>query len=520
MARTLIPRGIRPNSGQLDSQDRDLDLPTRSEGCATSFLPRDSLRTHPDRTPEASQAPGNQPKFDLTMSSATPPPKTRYAHSGDASIAYQIVGNGPRDLVFVPGFVSHLDLFWEVPASSRFFRRLASFARLILFDKRGTGLSDPVVGAPTLDERMDDVRAVMDAAGSEAASIFGVSEGGPLSLLFTATHPERVRHLIIFGSGPRFTPSADYPWSAPGLEHPLWGKSLEHWGEGRLVDIMAPSYADNARARELFARVERFGASPAMARDLLDLARQIDVRPILPSIQVPALILHRVRDGTLPVEGARYMAEHIPAARYIELPGDDHTPWLGDPDALLNEIEEFVTGSAADVDFDRVLATVLFTDIVDSTRLATEFGDRRWRDLLGQHDLIVRGQLDRFQGQERDKAGDGFLATFDRPTAAIHCASAISNAVQPLGVKIRAGLHTGECELVDDGVAGIAVHIGARVAAEAAADEILVSRTVKDLVAGSGVRFDDRGSHVLKGVEGEWQLFAVQPGRLDLSAPL
>lgn len=440
------------------------------------------------------------------------PPTTRYAQSGDVSIAYQVVGDGPRDLVFVPGFVSHLDLFWEVPASRRFFRRLSSFARLILFDKRGTGLSDPVVGAPTLDDRMDDVRAVMDAVGSESATIFGISEGGPLSLLFTATHPERVCQLVLFGSGPRFTRSADYPWSAPGLDNQLWGESLEHWGEGRLVDIMAPNYAEDRRARAMFARVERLGASPAMARSLLDLAREIDVRSILSSIQVPTLILHRENDRTLPVEGARYMADHIPGSKYEELPGDDHTPWLGDAEAVVTAVEGFVTGHTMEMDLDRVLATVLFTDIVDSTRLAVEHGDRRWRDLLSQHDAIVREHFDRFRGQERDKAGDGFLATFDRPAAAIRCASAITGAVHPLGIKIRAGLHTGECELSDDGVAGIAVHIGARVAAVARTDEVLVSRTVKDLVAGSGIVFTERGSYPLKGIDGEWQLFAVGRG--------
>ncbi len=425
------------------------------------------------------------------------------------SIAYQVTGDGLRDLVFVPGFVSHLDLFFEVPASARFFRRLASFARLIMFDKRGTGLSDPVANAPTLDHRMDDVRAVMDAAGSDHAAVFGVSEGGPLAVLFAATHPERTTHLVLFGSGPKFSRSADYPWAAPGLEIPLWGESLEHWGEGRLVDIMAPRYANNARARELFARVERLGASPAMAKDLLELARRIDVRSVLPTIRVPTLILHRAQDTTIPVEGSRYMAKRIPGAKYIELPGDDHTPWLGDADAVLAEVEQFVTGSQTVVDLDRVLATVLFTDIVGSTRLATKLGDRRWRELHAAHDVIVREQFGRFRGQEHDKIGDGFLATFDRPGAAIRCACAIADAVQTLGLEIRSGLHTGECELADDGISGIAVHIGARVAAEAGPSEVLVSRTVKDLVAGSGIGFTDRGSRALKGVEGEWQLFAA-----------
>jgi pimeloyl-ACP methyl ester carboxylesterase len=444
------------------------------------------------------------------MSNLSQPPQTRYARSGDASIAYQVCGEGPIDLVFIPGFVSHLDLFWEVPASARFFRRLASFSRLILFDKRGTGLSDPVAGAPTLDQRMDDVRAVMDATGSGNAAVFGISEGGPLGILFAATHPERVTHLILFGSGPTFSRSEDYPWAAPGLEIPFWGDSLEHWGEGRLVDIMAPNYASDPGARARFARLERLGASPAMARDLLDLARQIDVRSALPALRVPTLILHRAKDGTLPVEGSRYMAERVSTAQYLELPGDDHTPWLGDADAVLSEVEQFLTGSRTAVDLDRVLTTVLFTDISGSTKMASDLGDSRWRDLLAEHDVIVRRELKRFRGQERDKAGDGFFATFDRPAAAIRCAVAIGDALRPLGLEIRAGLHTGECELADDGgVAGIAVHIGARVAAEAGPNEVLVSRTVKDLIAGSGIDLGDRGLRDLKGVDGAWQLFEV-----------
>jgi pimeloyl-ACP methyl ester carboxylesterase len=436
-------------------------------------------------------------------------PKTQYARSGDVSIAYQVIGEGPFDLVFVPGWVSNLDLHWQNPLSTSFFHRLASFSRLILFDKRGTGLSDPFVGVPTLEQRMDDVRVVMDAAGSERAAIFGLSEGGPMSILFAATYPDRATHLVLCGTGPKMAWAPDYPWGWPDDGVAQFARFVDRWGEGASVELLAPDYADVEQAREQFGQFERTGASPSMARALIEALWQIDVRPVLSAIHVPTLIIHRTDELALPVGGARYMAGMIPGARLVEQPGRDHVPWLGDSGGLLDEVERFLTGTSGGAEPDRVLATLLFTDIVGSTERATALGDRRWRETLDRHDDIVRAQLASFRGQEVDKAGDGFLAHFDRPAAAIRCARSITDAVLPLGITIRAGLHTGECELRRDGLGGIAVHIGARVAAKADSNEVLVSRTVKDLVAGSGIDFVDRGVHTLKGVDGEWQLFAV-----------
>jgi len=436
-------------------------------------------------------------------------PRTQYARSGDVSIAYQVLGEGPFDLVFVPGWVSNMDINWQHPLSTSFFRRLATFCRLILFDKRGTGLSDPVVGVPTLEQRMDDVRIVMDATGSGRAAIFGLSEGGPMSILFAATYPDRATHLVLCGTGARTRWAPDYPW---GWQDDAIGKLsgvVDRWGEGESVELFAPDYADSAQAREQFGQFERTGASPSMARALIEALWQIDVRPVLSAIHVPTLIIHRTGELAMPVEGARYMARNIPGARLVEQPGRDHVPWLGDANGLLDEVQRFLTGTSGIAEPDRVLATLLFTDIVGSTERVTALGDRRWRETLDRHDEIVRAQLATFRGQEVDKAGDGFLAHFDRPAAAIRCARTITDAVRPLGITIRAGLHTGECELRRDGLGGIAVHIGARVAAKASSNEILVSRTVKDLVAGSGIDFVDRGVHALKGVDGEWQLFAV-----------
>jgi pimeloyl-ACP methyl ester carboxylesterase/class 3 adenylate cyclase len=436
-------------------------------------------------------------------------PQTRYAQSGDVNIAYQVVGTGPLDLVFVPGFVSHLDLQWADPRIARFFERLASFSRLILFDKRGTGLSDPVAGPAPLEDRMDDVRAVMDAAGSERAALFGLSEGGPMSVLFAATYPERTHALILCGTFP--TGITD-PHDNPGGQR--WADAFqaarsaaEHWGEGRTLAIFAPS-ADSERDRVGRGTFERSAASPKMAQTILDMLIETDVRDLLPSVRVPTLVLHRAEEF-VPVECARYMAENIPGAQLVVLPGMDHIPFYGDADGYAEEIEEFLTGARHAPPSDRILTTVMFTDIVASTERAAALGDARWRELLGRHDELMRAELERHQGREVKTMGDGFLATFDGPARGIRCARAIADRVRALDIELRAGLHTGECELVGEDIGGLAVNIGARIGALAGADEVLVSSTVKDLVVGSGISFSERGPHELKGVPGEWNLFAV-----------
>jgi class 3 adenylate cyclase len=445
------------------------------------------------------------------MSSGRPQPRTRYARSGDVHIAYQVVGEGPLDLVFVPGFVSHLELAWEEPSMRRFLDGLVSFARLILFDKRGTGMSDRVTDLPTLEQRMDDVRAVMDAAGSERAVLMGVSEGGPMSILFSATYPERVTSLILYGSMSRFTLAPDYEIGfSPEVLAGFLQNIQKHWGEGAIFDMVVPSMAGDPAARDWFARWERQSASPGAAMDLIRMDEDIDVRAILPTVHVPTLVVHARGDRMVPVAAGRYMAERIPGAVWVELDSVDHLPW-SQPEEALAHIQEFLTGQRPDLEIDRVLATVLFTDIVGSTERAAELGDRRWRDLLERHHAVVRRELQHFRGVEVDTAGDGFLATFDGPARGIRCAKAVTDSVRDLGLEVRAGLHTGECERMGDRVGGIAVHIGSRVASSAKPGEVLVSSTVKDLVAGSGIRFEPRGSHVLKGVPGEWQLFRAHP---------
>ena len=437
-------------------------------------------------------------------------PETRYAKSGDVNIAYQVVGAGPRDLVLVPGWVSNIEVFWEEPGLSRFLRRLASFSRLILFDKRGTGLSDRVTDLPTLETRMDDVRAVMDAVGSERAALLGYSEGGPMCALFAATYPARTSALIMIGSYGRRTWAPEYPWGpTPEQLEDFFRMCEREWGGPVGLEARGPSVARDERFRQWWARLLRMGASPGANLALLRMNAEVDVRHVLPAVRVPTLILHSVGDRALDVRASRYMAERIPGAKYVELPGDDHLPWLSDADAILDEVEEFLTGVRHGPEPDRVLATVMFTDIVGATERAVALGDRRWRDLLDAHHGLVRRELTRLRGHEVDTTGDGFLATFDGPARAIRCACAISDGARQLGLEIRAGLHTGECELIGNKVGGIAVHIGARVAASAAPGEVLVSSTVKDLVAGSGLRFSDRGVHTLKGVPGEWRLFAA-----------
>jgi pimeloyl-ACP methyl ester carboxylesterase len=437
---------------------------------------------------------------------------TRYARSGEVNIAYQVVGEGPLDLVFVSGWVSNLDLMWEEPSFARFLRRLASFSRLILFDKRGTGLSDrvPDDDLPTLEARMDDVRAVLDAVGAERAALLGHSEGGPMCLLFAATYPERTVALVLIGTYARRLVGDGYPFgAAPQAYEAFLQEIADGWGGPVGLEGRAPSLVDDERFRTWWSDYLRMSASPGAALALTRMNGDIDVRPALETIAVPTLVVHRTGDRSLPVEGARYLADRIRGARLAELPGDDHLPFVGDQDAILDEIEEFLTGVRRGVETDRVLATVLFTDIVGSTDRAVQLGDRAWRDLLDSHHLAVRRELDRWRGTEVDTVGDGFLATFDGPARAIRCACAIRDAVRRLGLEVRAGLHTGECEVQGDTVAGIAVHIGARVSALAGAGEVLVSSTVKDLVAGSGIEFDERGEQELKGVPGRWRLYSV-----------
>ena len=439
------------------------------------------------------------------------PPETRYARSGDVRIAYQIVGDGPLDLVFVPGFVSNVDLFWETPEWAQFFSRLAAFSRLILFDKRGTGLSDRDVGIATLEERMDDVRAVMDAADSDRAALFGMSEGGPMSLLFAASYPHRTQALVLYSSFARHTQFSSDEELKKEIE-----RIDRLWGTGRyfLARYLPRGMSEEAACR-LFARIERQSASPSAVIAIRRMLVEIDARHILPAIRVPTLVLRRVGDGASPVEAGRYLAENIPGAKYLELPGDNHNP-LYEPevaDRIVGEVEEFLTGSRHEADPDRVLATVMFTDIVDSTTRAAELGDRQWCALLDRHDEAVRQQLARFRGQEVKNLGDGFMATFDGPARAVRCATAIAQSLRPLGLAVRSGLHTGEIELQRDDIAGIAVHIAARVTAEAEAGETVVSSTVRDLVAGSGLLFQDRGIHALKGLPEAVHLYSVIPAR-------
>ena len=435
-------------------------------------------------------------------------PETRYAKSGDVNIAYQAVGDGPLDLVLVAGFVSHLDLDWAEPHSAHMLERLASFSRLIRFDKRGTGLSDRPGGLPDLETRMDDVRAVMDAAGSERAALLGYSEGGPLSILFAATYPERTSALVLYGTyAKRCDPDADYPWAPTREVREAYAKQIElEWGWEADMGRMAPT-ADEAMARWWAARAHA-AASPGAARALILMNSEMDVRHVLPAIRVPTLVMHRSGDLDARVEEGRYIAERIPGARFVELPGEDHVPWI-DAEGFLEEVEEFLTGQRPAPEPDRVLATILFTDIVGSTAMAAKLGDRRWAELLQAHHAAVRRELERWRGQELDTAGDGFFAAFDGPARAVRCALAVRDAVRALGLDVRAGVHTGECERLDGTLGGIAVHIGARVSAQADAGEVLVSSTVKDLVAGSGLAFEDRGGHELKGVPGSWRLFEV-----------
>jgi class 3 adenylate cyclase len=441
-------------------------------------------------------------------------PITRYAKSGDINIAYQTVGSGPFDLVLVPGWVSNVEYSWEEPQLAAVYRKLASFSRLILFDKRGTGLSDRVPSAelPGLEARMDDVRAVLDAAGSERAALLGVSEGAGLSILFAATYPQRTIALTIFGGFAKRLWTPDYPW-APTLEQrETWIDSLEKgWGGSVDIETIAPSRAGDPEFARWFATYLRRSASPSAAVMLARMNTHVDIRSALPAVGVPTLVMHRSGDRDANVAEGRYIAEHIPGARFLELPGNDHLWFAGDSEAVVGEVEEFLTGMRTKSEPERLLATVLFTDIVASTEKASEIGDAQWRDLLEKHHTLVRREVARFRGREVKNTGDGFLVTFDGPARAVRCAVAVVDGVQEYGLEVRAGLHTGECEIFGDDVGGIAVHIAARVQALAQPNEVLVSSTVRDLVVGSGLRFGSRGRRQLKGIPGEWELLNVAP---------
>ena len=437
-------------------------------------------------------------------------PVARYAKSGDLHIAYAVQGDGPIDIVWVPPWISHVEYLWAEPSLERFAKRIMQFARMITFDRRGSGLSDPFFGAPTLEEQMDDVLAVMDAAGSERAAICGTLEGGPMAALFAATHPDRTDALVLYATFARATWAPDYDW-AWTTEHRNreMDALIDHWGEGLVASGVAPSLRAEPGFMEWAGRLERLAASPGTIRRIFDLIGEFDVRDVLPSIRVPTLVMHRERDSFIKVEHSRYIASKIPGARYVELEGEENMFSIGDSEAIAGEVEEFLTGTRHEREPDRMLATVLFTDICDSTSRAAEMGDRGWRFLLERHDALFRQALERHRGREVKRTGDGFLATFDGPARAIRCAASVAEAMGSLGLQIRAGLHTGELEVMDGDLGGLAVHIASRVMSAAGPNEVLVSGTVKDLVVGSGIEFEDRGETELRGVPGEWRLFAV-----------
>jgi class 3 adenylate cyclase len=438
-------------------------------------------------------------------------PETQYARNGDVWLAYQVWGDGPVDLVFVPGYMTHLEQNMEWLPYLRFLERMASFTRLIIFDRRGTGLSERILSLGSFEDTMGDIEAVMRAAGSDRAYLWGGAEGAPQCILFAATYPARVDGLVLYASYPRRRWASDYPWGFPDeVFAQAEAAYVERYGRGPFgVRLAAPSLGDDARFRDYYTRASRYAGTPGSALAWFRITNDIDVRSVLPAIRVPTLVVHRTDDRAAPVEGARWMAGRIPGATFVELPGEDHLVFAGDGAAVIAEVEQFVTGERPAREFDRFLATVLFTDIVGSTERASELGDRDWTLLLEEHNRLVRSELTRFDGHEVQTAGDGFLATFDGPARAIRGAQAIRDSVQRLGIEIRAGLHTGEIERRHADIAGIAVHIGARVMAAAGPGEVVVSSTVKDLVVGSDVEFSDRGTHELKGVPGKWRLFEV-----------
>ncbi|MHC2246965.1 adenylate/guanylate cyclase domain-containing protein [Bradyrhizobium elkanii] len=433
-------------------------------------------------------------------------PETHYAQSADASIAYQVMGDGPVDIILVPGLFSHIEFMHEMPGYTAVLRRLSRFVRVVTFDKRGQGLSDRMTGAPSLEQRMDDVRAIMDAISSTKAVLFGFSEGCPMSVLFAATYPDRVSHLVLLGSFAR---------SKDRLPDDVWqlrcDEIVRNWGSGDTVKTVAPSQATNAEVIAQIAKFERLSSSPGALRTLLVLNRAIDVTTILPMLQTPTLVLHRIGDARVPVALGRAVARSIPAAKYVEYPGCDHYYWVGETEAMLGDVEEFVTGhrDGGDAELDRVLATVLFTDIVDSTRSAAVMGDHRWRRLLDDHDQLAQQMVGRHRGHLVKSTGDGILATFDGPGRAVRCALAFGSAARQIGLPVRAGLHTGEIEVRGADIGGIAVHAAARVMSQCGSNEVLVSRVVTDLVAGAGLKFAERGAFELKGLPGTWELFAA-----------
>jgi pimeloyl-ACP methyl ester carboxylesterase len=442
-------------------------------------------------------------------------PTTKYAKNGEVHLAYQVLGEGPLDLVLIESWVNHVEAFWELPELARQRRRLAAIGRLIIFDRRGTGLSDPMPldRLPDLETQVADICAVMDAAGSKQAAILGVAEGGPLALLLAASLPQRCRALVLFNTAARLTAASDYPWGAPeDLLLDIVERQAESWAAGNAdhVPLLAPSRVSDSRFTEQLVRLGRGAVSPGAVAHYFRQSVLTDVRELLPVIQAPTLVLQRAHDQIARPEGGRYLADHIPNAKYVELDGADHIWFTENADELVDEVEEFLTGNRASPDPDRRLATVLFTDIVDSTARAAAVGDTRWRALLDEHDVIVRQELARFGGREVDHTGDGFLATFEGPGRAISCARAVHDALDRIGIAVRVGMHTGEVEVRGERIGGLAVHIGARVAATGDGGDIVVSSTVKDLVAGSGLTFADRGEHELKGVPGAWRLFVVE----------
>jgi class 3 adenylate cyclase len=437
-------------------------------------------------------------------------PVARYAKSGDLHIAYAVEGDGPIDLVWIPPWISQVEYLWAEPSLERVMARLTQFARVITFDRRGSGLSDPFSGAPTLEEQMDDVLAVMDAVGSERAAVAGTLEGGPMAALFAATHPDRVEALVLYSTFARATWAPDYEWAWSAEDRGAhMAQLVEHWGEGYVAGSVAPSAWEDPSFREWAGRLERLAASPSTIQRIFDLIGEFDVRDVLPSIRVPTLVMHRREDSFIKIEHSRYIASRIPQARFVELEGTDNMFSVGDTEAVLGEVEEFLTGERHSREPDRMLATVMFTDICGSTERAAELGDRSWRFMLERHDALFRRALERHRGREVKRTGDGFLATFDGPARAIRCAADVADSMGALGLQVRAGLHTGELEIMDGDLGGLAVHIAARVMDSAAPSEVLVSSTVKDLVVGSGIDFEDRGAHELRGVPGEWRLFAV-----------
>ncbi|HEY7750200.1 MAG TPA: adenylate/guanylate cyclase domain-containing protein [Aestuariivirgaceae bacterium] len=438
------------------------------------------------------------------------PPRTLYTKSGNVSIAYQVTGDGPIDLVFAPGWVSNVEYAWENPDYARLITRLSSFSRFIRFDKRGTGLSDRDVKPSTLEQRVDDIRAVMDAVGSERAALLGMSEGGNMSVMFTATHPERSAALVLFGCFARAKWAPDYPWGSTQQQRDAFNDLMEkNWGDPVALDEAAPSVANDEAARSWFGAYLRHSGSPSAVRALSDLNFQLDMRAILPSVRVPTLVLHRKGDRWYSVAEAEYLAEHIPGAKLVILPGDDHIIWWGDQERVVGEVQEFLTGTRAAPPTERVLLTVLVTDIVGSTQKAAEMGDLKWKDVLQLHDAAVRRELGNFDGQEINTTGDGFVLAFTGPTRAIQCSLAIKQRLERLGLGMRAGLHTGECERRGHDLSGLAVHVASRITSKASSNDILVSNTVRDLVVGSDIRFAEMGRHSLRGVPGEWPLYSV-----------